>query len=153
MKIIKNLLWAGILTVLASGCLEDDVFEIFASGQTWHWSSSYDTSNWENDNKGTSTLTTTDISQINSNQDAYIIIFSDDGTLEGRGKSFSFTGKWSANASDHSFSATLSASSTPSGYDKTFYEEIQDARFYRGNSTLLKLFNENKNHFIQFYPK
>lgn len=153
MKRLKNLLLTGILAVLASGCLEDDVFEIFASGQTWHWSSSYDTSDWEDDNKGTSTLSYTEISQVNGNQDAYIIIFSDDGTVEGRGSSFSFTGKWSADGSDHSFSVTLTASGTPSGLDKTFYEEIGNAKFYRGNSTLLKLFNEDKNHFIQFYPK
>ncbi|MBW9198758.1 DUF4847 family protein [Bacteroides sp. ET225] len=153
MKNLRYILAVAMLPLILCGCnQEDDIMEIFANGQTWHWSSSYTTSDWEDDNKGTSSLTQSEIRQINENADVYIIQFSDDGTLEGKGSSFSFTGRWSANGKDQTISITLNPSSTPSGLDKTFHDEIQNAQFYRGNSRFIKLFNSERNHFIQFYP-
>lgn len=141
-----------ICALLCSCNQEDDVFEIFANGQTWHWSGSYDTSNWKDDNKGTLTLSVDDVANINKDPSNFIIQFSDDGTLSGNGEAFTFTGKWSADGSDQSFSISLSPNRTPTGRDKTFYDEISNARFYRGDARLIKLFNADKNHFIQFYP-
>ncbi len=153
MRTLKHILWACALPILLSGCnQEDDVFEIFASGQTWHWSASYNTSDWENDNKFSLTLSQADINRINENQDAYIIQFHDDQTLEGKGQSFSFTGKWSADGKSQTISITLNTDGNPNGLDKTFCDEIRNARFYRGNSKFIKLFNSEKNHYIQFYP-
>lgn len=136
---------------LLCGCYEDDVYEIFASGQTWHWSASYDTTDWENDNKYTITISQSDLQSINENQDNYIVQFSEDGTVAGQGKSFTFSGTWSADAEDHSFSVNLQTNRTPSGLDQTFYNEIANAKFYRGDSKTIKLFNADRNHYIQFY--
>lgn len=153
MKPILYYLWLILPLALFSSCSqEDDINEIFANGQTWHWSSSYDTTNWEDDNKFADCMGKDEKEQINKNKDAYIIRFNEDGSIEGKGSTFSFTGQWSANASDHSFFIRLKANQNPSGLDKTFHNELMQARFYRGDSRMLKLFNETKNHFIQFYP-
>ena len=148
--------WICLLAILPfalCGCnQEDDINEIFASGQTWHWSNSYNTSNWENDNEANDPLNREKMQHINQNQNAFNIVFEEDGTVTGNGENFSFTGTWSANGDDHSFFIRLTTQGTPSGLDKTFYDEISTAKFYRGSSILLKLFNADKNHFIQFYP-
>lgn len=147
--------WFFTLLLLLAGCNQkDDVYEIFASGQTWHWSGSYNTSDWKSDNNNyTPTLTRDELARINDDQDKYTIIFKEYGTVEGKGGSFTFTGTWSANGDDQSFSIQLKPNGNRSGLDKTFYDEISSAKFYRGSSRLIKLFNLDKNHYIQFYPK
>lgn len=151
----KYISYIGIcLTILLSGCnQEDDVFEIFASGQTWHWIGSYDTNNWEDDNKSTLTLTRNELAQITKDKEKYVIRFSKDGTVEGQGNAFTFTGTWSANGKDRSFSIRINANRTPSGLDKTYFDEINNAKFYRGDSrNFIKLFDIDKKHFIQLCP-
>lgn len=98
-------------------------------------------------------MTRDELARINDDQDKYTIIFKEDGTVEGKGGSFTFTGTWSANGDDQSFSIQLKPNGNRSGLDKTFYDEISSAKFYRGSSRLIKLFNLDKNHYIQFYPK
>lgn len=155
-KILFSLL--ALPMALLCGCnQEDDINEIFANGQTWHWSSSYNADrDWKNDNKVTETLSEDDKKYINqaSKQDVFIIQFSDDGTVEGKGESFTFSGTWSADGKDNSFSIRLKINRTPSaGRDATFYKEITEAKFYRGDSKTIKLFDGEKKHFIQFYPQ
>lgn len=142
------------LLLLLTGCNQkDDIYEIFSSGQIWHWSNSYNTSDWKDDNTFTPTLTRDEVAKINDSQDSYNIIFKEDHTVEGYGSNFTFTGTWSANGEDQSFSIQLKPSGNRNGLDKTFYDEISNAKFYRGSSRTIKLFNLDKNHFIQFYPK
>ena len=57
------------------------------------------------------------------------------------------------NGEDQSFSIQLKPSGNRSGLDKTFYDEISNAKFYRGSSRTIKLFNLDKNHYIQFILK
>lgn len=153
MKTFKIYCFFTLLLLLAGCNQKDDVYEIFASGQTWHWSGSYSTNDWTDDNSYNSTLTRDEVANISENQNSYNIIFKEDGTVEGNGNSFTFTGTWSANGKDKSFSIKLRANGNRSGLDKTFYDEISNAKFYRGNSKFIKLFNLDKNHFIQFYPR
>lgn len=55
MKTFK-IYWFFTLILLLAGCNQkDDVHEIFSSGQTWHWSGSYSTSDWKDDNNFNST--------------------------------------------------------------------------------------------------
>ena len=151
---MKNWIYLlAALPLIFCGCnQEDDINEIFASGQTWHWSNSYNTSNWENNNEASDPLSGEQVRHINQNQNAFNIVFEQDGSVIGNGENFSFTGTWSADGKDHSFFIKLTTQGTPSGLDKIFYDEISTAKFYRGSSTLLKLFNADRNHFIQFYP-
>ena len=146
-----------ILPIFLGSCDNgDDVNEIFASGQTWHWSGSYDTSNWKDDNKYTSTLKQADLEVINSSnkQNVFIVKFENDGTVSGAGESFTFSGKWSADGNENSISIQVKASKTPNAgsRDATFFKEISEAQFYRGDSKFIKLFDSNKKHYIQFYP-
>ena len=137
----RNFLFAllAIPMAILCGCnQEDDINEIFANGQTWHWSSSYNADrDWKNDNKVTETLSVDDKKYINqeSKRDAFIIQFSDEGKVEGRGDSFTFTGTWSANGKDNSISISIKANRTPNaGRDAIFYKEISEAKYYRGDS-------------------
>lgn len=142
----------SVISLLCCSCQSDDINEIFASGQTWHWSGSYDTSNWKDENKFTPTLTQDEVSQINKNQEAYIIQFQNDGTVTGKGDAITIEGNWSANGDDNSFSIKIKSDRSPTGLDQTFFDEISNAKFYRGDSKTIKLFNLNKDHYIQFYP-
>ena len=152
MKIYQLFLTLLFAFSLGSCNKEDDIMATFANGQTWHWSGSYDTPNWKDNNKSTPTLDRAAIQEINSKQEMYIIQFSNDGTVTGRGSDFTFNGTWSANGKDQSFHINLRSNKTPSGLDATFYQEIVNAQFYRGDSQLIRLFNGTKNHYIQFYP-
>ena len=43
-----RLYWFFTLLLLLTGCNQkDNVHEIFSSGQTWHWSNPYSTSDWQ----------------------------------------------------------------------------------------------------------
>ena len=81
-------IWLCMATLLCGCNQEDDVFEIFASGQTWHWSGSYDTTNWQDDNNYTLTTSKDDLEQINKDPDKFIIQFAEDGSVTGQGESF-----------------------------------------------------------------
>ena len=82
----KYISYIGIcLAILLSGCnQEDDVFEIFASGQTWHWIGSYDTNNWEDDNKSTSSLTRSELAQITQDKENTWSVSRKTGRWKGR---------------------------------------------------------------------
>ena len=58
MKIYQLFLTLLFAFSLGSCNEEDDIMEIFANGQTWHWSGSYDTPNWKDNNKSTMLLLT-----------------------------------------------------------------------------------------------
>ena len=149
-----RLYWFFTLLLLLTGCNQkDDVNEIFSSGQTWHWSNSYSTSDWKDDNNFNSTLTRDEVAKINDSQDSYNIIFKEDGTVEGNGSNFSFTGTWSAQRRRPEFFYPVKAQWKPQRTGQDFYDEISNAKFYRGSSRTIKLFNLDKNHYIQFYPK
>lgn len=157
MKRIYFFTIAVFLCVLLGSCNKgDDVDEIFADGQTWHWSGSYDTNNWKDDNKYTSTLKQSDLELINSanKKNVFVLQFEDNGNVSGKGESFSFSGSWSANGKDNSISINIKANKAPNAgsRDAIFLKEISEAKFYRGDSKFIKLFDMNKTHYIQFYP-
>lgn len=59
-----RLYWFFTLLLLLTGCNQkDNVHEIFSSGQTWHWSNSYSTSDWKDDNNFNSTLTRDEVAK------------------------------------------------------------------------------------------
>ena len=117
-----RLYWFFTLLLLLTGCNQkDDVNEIFSSGQTWHWSNSYSTSDWKDDNNYNSTLTRDEVAKINDSQDSYNIIFKEDGTVEGNGSNFSFTGTWSANGEDQSFFYPVKAQRKPQRTGQDFF--------------------------------
>ena len=120
--------------------------------KTWHWSGSYTTTNWKDDNNYKLNLNIDDLSQINKKTDYYNIIFEENGNVSGKGENFTFKGTWNAMSKDKSFYINIQTQGNISGLDKTFYDAIKSANFYRGDSKCIKLFNSNKSEYIQFYP-
>ena len=92
------------------------------------------------------------MSQINKKTDYYNIIFEENGNVSGKGENFTFKGTWNAMSKDKSFYINIQTQGNISGLDKTFYDAIKSANFYRGDSKCIKLFNSNKSEYIQFYP-
>ena len=85
---IKYFVCLLVVAAVFCGCAGDDVNEIF-TGKVWHWSNSYKTADWENDNKDTGRLLSSDeLKEVSKNTDAYNLTFSEDGTLQGVGKNF-----------------------------------------------------------------
>ena len=154
-RTIKYIFTLIVLSIALCGCnQEDDVFEIliFANDKTWHWSGSYTTTNWKDDNNYKLNLNIDDLSQINKKTDYYNIIFEENGNVSGKGENFTFKGTWNAMSKDKSFYINIQTQGNISGLDKTFYDAIKSANFYRGDSKCIKLFNSNKSEYIQFYP-
>lgn len=152
-RTIKYIFTLIVLSIALCGCSqEDDVFEIFANDKTWHWSGSYTTTNWKDDNNYKLNLNIDDLSQINKKTDYYNIIFEENGNVSGKGENFTFKGTWNAMSKDKSFYINIQTQGNISGLDKTFYDAIKSANFYRGDSKCIKLFNSNKSEYIQFYP-
>ncbi len=141
------------LPFIFCSCKQKDNIEEIFTGKVWHWSGSYRTNNWQHDNNAALTLSREELGKINDSQDFYNITFKEDGSLEGRGERISFTGEWSADGKDHSFYIKLNHPGDDVGLGRQFIKEIQSAKFYRGDSRFIKLFNQDKNYFIQFYPQ
>ena len=146
--------WIWVSLFLLGSCnQEDDIDAIFAGGQTWHWSASYTTSNWKDDNNATDVLTRDQKKEITQSAEKYIIRFDKDGTFKGKGASVSFNGHWSADGKKGTFSLVMeSGNLSLSGLDKIFYDDLQAAQYYKGDSkNYIKLINGSRNRFIQFY--
>lgn len=133
------------------GCQDDDVFEIFASGQ-WRVVNYYVEADWNAtyDNHAKALYTPTS-DELRNLQD-FTITFNEDGSLTGYLDNQSFTGRWSANPKDRSVSITqLSVSSANlSGMRRDFIQKLENVRYYRGDSRTLQLAPESRNNFVQF---
>lgn len=140
--------------LLLGGCSqEDDIEAIFSGGQTWHWSATYTTDNWKDDNRATDVLSREQKKEITKSNDKYVVKFDKNGTVQGAGGAFTFTGQWSADGKDQTFRITIQSNSQSlSTLDQLFYDDLRAAQYYRGDSkSYIKLFNGSKKRFIQFY--
>ena len=130
MKLLKYILVA--LPIMLGGCnQEDDIMEIFTSGK-WQLINYYIGGNWDDWNNDLS------------------ITFHDDGTFEGTLSGGTFSGKWTANPDNRSFSATdIQTSIRTSGKNDEFVNALKSAKYYKGDSNLLQLAPSEPTTFMQ----
>lgn len=137
---------------LLSSCNdEDDVNEIFVSRGTWHVLNYYTGVNWDSNNDTGARPVITNAQELKEIQQ-FNITFKDDGTLEGNIKGATFSGYWQANGEDRSISITrIKASANKiEGQNKIFIETLERARFYQGDSGMLRLAPQERTTCIQF---
>ena len=139
-----------LLPLLVCGCnQEDDVFEIFSSGQ-WRVNNYYTDCNWNNlaYKPGKPVLTTeSDLKIVNS----YTVVFEKDGTMSGQIDGGTFSAKWNADAKDRSFSITdIKAAISLSGRNAEFINRLKNVRYYQGDSKTMQLAPHDKTTYIQF---
>ena len=148
LKTLIYIIGISILPLLWSCNNEDDVNEIFISG-TWNLGNFYNGGNWSKTNDGARPTYTSeeDLKALNY----MTVTFLEDGTLQGRTNTGTFTAKWEANGDDRtvSISQWKNSGGTPSGKGKAFVEALQNARYYKGDSKYLKLAPEDKKSYIQ----
>jgi len=140
------------LPILLSSCNnEDDVNEIFVSRGTWYVVNYYTGVNWDSNNDRDACPVITDMQELQVIQQ-FNITFKDDGTLEGNMQNATFTGYWQANGEDRSVSITRLKASTNKveGRNKEFIETLERARFYQGDSGMLRLAPQERTTCIQF---
>ncbi len=138
------------LPLALCGCnQEDDVFEIFTSGQ-WRVNNYYTDCNWNNlaYKPGNAVFKTVDdLKTINS----FTVIFDDNGTMKGEIDGGTFTANWNADPKDRSFSITnINASISLSGKNLEFINRLKNVRFYQGDSMTMQLAPQDKTTYIQF---
>ena len=138
------------LPLALCGCnQEDDVFEIFTSGQ-WRVNNYYTDCNWNNlaYKPGKPVFKTVDdLKTINS----FTVIFDDNGTMKGEIDGGTFTANWNADPKDRSFSITnINASISLSGKNLEFINRLKNVRFYQGDSMTMQLAPQDKTTYIQF---
>lgn len=138
------------LPLALCGCnQEDDVFEIFSSGQ-WRVNNYYTDCNWNNlaYKPGNAVFKTVDdLKTINS----FTVIFDDNGTMKGEIDGGTFTANWNADPKDRSFSITnINASISLSGKNLEFINRLKNVRFYQGDSMTMQLAPQDKTTYIQF---
>lgn len=139
-----------LLPLLVCGCnQEDDVFEIFSSGQ-WRVNNYYTDCNWNNlaYKSGKPVFTTeSDLMIVNS----YTVIFEKDGTMSGQISGGTFSAKWSADPKDRSFSITdIKATTSLSGRNAEFINRLKNVRYYQGDSKIMQLAPQDRTTYIQF---
>ena len=139
-----------LLPLLVCGCnQEDDVFEIFSSGQ-WRVNNYYTDCNWNNlaYKPGKPVFTTeSDLKIVNS----YTVIFEKDGTMSGQIDGGTFSAKWNADAKGRSFSITdIKATISLSGRNAEFINRLKNVRYYQGDSKTMQLAPQDKTTYIQF---
>ena len=148
MKILKYIVSLIILPIVLSGCnQEDDIMEIFVSGK-WQLVNYYSGGSWDDwNNPGRQKYTTeSDLEQLLD----LSITFDEDGTFEGTLSGGTFSGTWTANPGDRSFSiGNVRTSINASGKNKEFIETLKLARYYKGDSNLLQLAPKEQTTFMQ----
>lgn len=142
-----NYIITGLLLLLTACLKEDDVQDIFANGQQWHWSANYVTSNWDSEGNKDPNVDSRIINSI-ENKSNFIVTFNTNGTMSGRGQNFDFSGTWKADGSSRTIEIKLTPSSTPSGTDAIFFRTLTNAKYYRGDSRLLKLFDQQQHAYM-----
>ena len=148
---IRHYLLPALTLFLLTGCMEDDVEEIFCSG-TWYVVDYYTDVDWGATNdtsaEAVNSLNNSVLSVIRN----YTINFNEDGTLTGNIQNGTYSGYWSADPDGRTVSITrLSATVSLSGNNKTFIEYLEECAYYEGNSrTYLRLAPSTKDTCIQF---
>lgn len=150
---MKRLIYLMLIAfpLMFCGCQDDDVFEIFASGQ-WRVVNYYVELDWgatyDNHTKALYTPNSSELKTLNN----FTVTFNEDGTLVGDLDNQAFTGRWSANPEDRSVSITqLSVSSSNlTGMKKDFIQTLENTRYYRGDSRTLQLAPESRDICVQF---
>ncbi len=149
MKNLRYILAVAMLPLILCGCnQEDDIMEIFVSGK-WQLVNYYSGGNWDDWNKpGRPKYTTQgDLQQLLD----LSITFKDDGTFEGTLSGGTFSGKWSANPDDRSFSISdnVQTSIQTSGKNAEFINTLKLVKYYKGDSNLLQLAPQERTTFMQ----
>lgn len=145
---LKHLLYWVLALPLLWGCSnEDDVNEIFVS-ETWNVGNFYNGGDWNKVNDGARPVYTKeeDFKALN----ALTVTFMDDGNLQGKIATGTFSGKWSANGEDRTISITqLKYNGNPTGKSKELIEALKNAAYYKGDSHYLKLAPKEKKSYVQ----
>lgn len=146
---LKHLLSLMIALPLLWSCNnEDDIDTIFISG-TWNVGNFYNGGDWSKVNDGARPTFTKeeDLKALN----ALTVTFMDDGTLQGRIASGTFTANWNADGKDRTVSITnLKVSGSPTGKSKMLIDALKNAAYYKGDSNYLKLAPDEKKSYVQF---
>lgn len=130
------------------GCSqEDDIEEIFCSGQ-WYLVNFFETTNWgSSSSHGDTPIITT---PETSNKNRISITFNDDGTVKGVLADGEFTAQWQGDAATRSVTITsVKTTTTPNGTSKEFIERLKQVRYYKGDSRTLQLAPESRTTYIQ----
>ncbi len=132
---IRKLAGWLLLPLLLCGCnQQDDVEEIFCSG-TWYVVDYYTNVKWgANNDTSARPVNGNNLEELKVLQQ-FTLVFSDDGTLEGKIENGTYAGKWQADPDGRTVSITqLKASVGLSGRNKKYIEFLQHCSFYEGNS-------------------
>lgn len=154
---ITFVLFIGILGIFA-GCNDEDDIEAIFIGQTWYVGDFYTTTNWKDDNNQEPIYKNENNKNIirDYGRDRFYITF-EDKTFTAKGITNTFSGTWSADGKEN----TISFAITPGGSSSSgttareqqitqaFYNSIENAKFYRGNTIWVKLYPKDKRSFIQ----
>lgn len=139
------------------GCNDEDDIESIFVGQTWYLGDFYTTTNWKDDNNQRSVYET-NVEAVRlmrgNGQDRFYISFQE-STFTAKGIGNTFSGTWSADGKTNriSFHVTQGASSSGSGLEqeitRKFYDYVNNAEFYRGNTIWIKFFPADRKSFMQ----
>lgn len=153
---IKFILLIGILSVLSSCNDEDDIKAIFV-GQTWYLGDFYTTTNWKDDNNFDPIYSRDTIAMkiiLGNGRNRFYISF-EEKKFMAKGLNNTFSGTWSADGKNNTISFHINNGTAPSGdglseqISRRFYEAIQNAEFYRGNTIWVKFYPQDKKSFMQ----
>lgn len=145
------------LTIALTGCNDEDDIKTIFVGQTWYLGDFYHTSNWKDDNNQKPVYYGNEEAMkiiFGNGKDRLYISFQEE-TFTAKGIGNSFSGTWNADGKNNqiSFHITNGNSSSGSGLEKEisqkFYDYINNAEFYRGNTIWIKFFPKDKKTFMQ----
>ncbi len=141
----------GLITILALGLLsgcddKDDINAIF-SNKKWVAVYTATTTDWNDDNKYEITK---DFDTATENTTSYRVT-TGTNTIQIKGVSTTWTGKWTANGSDRTFKITNLTKTGGNGASELeirFLNYVATATYYRGDENLVKLFQSDKKNYI-----
>lgn len=146
---IKNILYVIISLIINVSCApKDDIRGIFVD-KTWKMSNICECKNMKDDGKPT--LSQEEVDFVNSN---YFTITFKESTFTGRASNATFSGTWSAQDKNNSFSIYIDKinGTENSAIGLQFISLLQNSKFYVGDYLALKLYNGECNKYLLFRP-
>lgn len=141
------LLFLTMLPFFCSCNDEDNVQKIFQGA--WKLNNFYLTSNWKNDKDRKPVYEK--LEEWNK-MSTFNIVFEESTFNVQIGESNRFSGTWSADGKDHTFYLRITEGNTSSNdaMIQKFITDLQNARYYDGDSNMLRLYNPERNAYMQF---
>lgn len=149
-KPLLNYLWLLLFLPLLAGCNNEDDIDAIFTRKKWKIVYLATTANWEDPNQYTIQFA---YDKYKDDPNAYTVYFGEN-TIQIKGLTAEWNGTWSADAKSRAVNISIQSKNHDgkTSEEQEFMTRVSNAKYYKGDENILKLFLSDKNDFSQFTP-